>query len=88
MKLTLDELHLEIQLIEISLETIERFFSREEKIEISREPSWDTWNSPRALSRTETIPPATQATPFLNFIHEKRPKIIEKFTNIYGILIP
>ena len=32
--------------LEISLETLESFFSREEKIEISREASWDIRNSP------------------------------------------
>ena len=31
--------------LKISLETLELFFSREEKIEISREASWDIWNS-------------------------------------------
>ena len=35
--------------LKISLETFEHFFSREEKIEISREASWDIWNSPLSV---------------------------------------
>ena len=37
---------LKFRSLKISLETLERSFHREEKTEISREASWDIWNSP------------------------------------------
>lgn len=42
LKLTLDEMYLEVQVVEkISLETLELYFRGEEKTKISREASWD-----------------------------------------------
>ena len=37
---------LKFRSLKISLETLERSFHRGEKTEISREASWDIWNSP------------------------------------------
>ena len=43
---------LKFRSLKISLETLERSFHREEKTEISREASWDIWNSPFWLDRS------------------------------------
>ena len=40
---------LKFRSLKISLETLERSFHRGEKTEISREVSWDIWNSPFVL---------------------------------------
>ena len=45
---------LKFRSLKISLETLERSFHRGEKIEISREASWDIWNSP--LYESKTLP--------------------------------
>ena len=46
---------------------------------------WITAPPPKLKWCTNTIPPATQATPSLNFIHVKHPKIVEKLINNYRI---